>query len=158
MPEQNTPPAKTPQAKPEKRFTTFHYITLAIAIGGFIYIAFPLVKPKLLWMQFYWCGIECQEITLTDTSLRGMSLQGVDMSRADIRRVNMQDADLSGANLTAAILSGADLRRTNLSGVNLSKTRLDGTIIDETTIIDDKLACPSYPTGALSFASNEQEK
>ena len=58
---------------------------------------------------------------LQDLNKDGVSLLGLDVPKADLKRI-----DLRGADLREATLSGADLRNANLSEVNLQGANING--------------------------------
>lgn len=59
--------------------------------------------------------LQLRRIDLRNAQLKGVNLEGCDLSYADLR-----DADLSGANLTKCYLNEANLSGANLSGANLT--------------------------------------
>ena len=65
-----------------------------------------------------------------EPNLRGVDLDGANLSQADLSRTDLTGANLSqtildGANLEGARLDYTNLRRINLSGANLSEASLD---------------------------------
>ena len=77
---------------------------------------------------------------LQDLNRDGISLAGVDISKAYLPELNLEDAelghvDLTRADLTNAILSGADL-----AGANLFNTELDGANLAGAVLTDANLA------------------
>ena len=71
---------------------------------------------------------------LQDLNSDGISLAGVDISKAYLPKLNLENADLSGANLTGADLlganlTGAELPYANLTEVILPDSNLTGAIL-----------------------------
>lgn len=61
---------------------------------------------------------------LQDLNRDGVSLAGVDLSKAHLPKLNLENADLLRANLTEAALWEANLAKANLEGANLAKAVL----------------------------------
>ncbi|MBN1429133.1 MAG: pentapeptide repeat-containing protein [Anaerolineae bacterium] len=86
---------------------------------------------------------------LEDGSLRGINLEGCDLSRARLPHADMQDAHLAGANLRGADLhnavlqeadlSGADLSRANLQDADLTRSLLESVRMNEAQITEMQL-------------------
>ena len=70
----------------------------------------------------------------TRASLEGANLSGADLSGASLRAANLTGADLTGADLYRANLTGADLKDANLRGANLT-----GTIFEKKAEKNDKV-------------------
>ena len=64
--------------------------------------------------------------TPMQTDLRGVLLQGEDLSHRELAGVDLTGADLTDALLVGANLSGAILRDATLAGARLDEARLDG--------------------------------
>ena len=73
--------------------------------------------------------------TLTKANLQETDLFGANLMWAKLRKANLRRADLRGADLRNADLREADLREANLLGANLLGAKLIKTRIDETTRI-----------------------
>ena len=73
-------------------------------------------------------GDSLQEVNLQGADLRCADLQGADLRCADLQGVNLQDADLQGADLRWADLRGANLQGANLRWADLPAEviRIDG--------------------------------
>ena len=65
------------------------------------------------------------------------TLDGSDLSWANLRDADLRGVNLRGVNLFRSILSGADLRDSDLSGANLENVTVDRyTRINSTTNLD----------------------
>lgn len=78
------------------------------------------------------------------TSLEGIDLSGADLRDSQLEGIVFSEANLAGASLQNANLSYANLTSVDLRGANLDGAALEGTIlfdvlIDELTIIDDAI-------------------
>jgi uncharacterized protein YjbI with pentapeptide repeats len=62
------------------------------------------------------------------------SLQGVDVSKANLSRIRLPGADLKDANLQSANLKSADLRKTNLEYANLQEANLEAVNLQESDL------------------------
>ena len=95
------------------------------------------------------CPPECSEVVLRKASLNGVDLSeanltgailiDVQLKRANLKGANLSGANLTGANLVQADLSGAELHgiileRANLSGANLDGADLSGADLTEATL------------------------
>lgn len=81
-------------------------------------------------------NVDLSETSLCGASLIGMNFSGahlsyVDFSEADLNGANLNEADLNGANLIGADLIGASLIRASLIRANLSKAYLYGADLSE---------------------------
>jgi len=81
---------------------------------------------------------------LEDLNSDGISLMGVDISKAYLPMLNLEDADLTGANLAGAIfwdanLAGAYLTDANLAEANLSGANLAGATLFRANLMEAKL-------------------
>ena len=86
-------------------------------------------------------GDSLQEVNLRSADLRGADLQEVNLRGADLRGANLRwadlrSADLRGANLRWADLKGADLQEADLRGADLPTDviRIDGMRWDVTIL------------------------
>lgn len=75
-----------------------------------------------------------RKMALEDLASEGVSLQNIDVPKAELRRINLVEADLVGANLREADLTSAILDRANLSKAYLYRARLYGA-----SLLDAKL-------------------
>jgi len=73
---------------------------------------------------------------LSDANLCGANLCRADLTGADLRRTKLQGTNLRGANLREADLTGADLREANLYGANLRRTNLTGADLKEANLCE----------------------
>jgi uncharacterized protein YjbI with pentapeptide repeats len=63
---------------------------------------------------------------LSQAGLRGLDLNGFDLSRADLRGADLRGTILSGADLSGAHLEGANFFKAVLDGANLAGAFLTG--------------------------------
>ena len=79
---------------------------------------------------------------LAETSLRGASLIGVDLSRAYLHQTGFEGTDLTGANLSDAILEQASFTNANLENANLTGAKeayVNDAILCNTTMPDGSI-------------------
>jgi uncharacterized protein YjbI with pentapeptide repeats len=69
-------------------------------------------------------GVQLRRASLRRALLSGIDLSGADLTQADLRRAFLCNASLIGADLTQADLSRASLTSANLRGANLSQVSL----------------------------------
>ena len=87
-------------------------------------------------------------ISLTNATLAGMNLKGVDLSYADLTQANLEAANLRGADLSYAILRGANLCLTNLRGAMLI-----GTDLRETSMTQADCQKADYDPDSTQFSA-----
>jgi len=74
-------------------------------------------------------------IDLKDADLRDANLHNIDLSSTNLTGVDLRDANLRNVDLSSANLTGVDLRNANLSHVKLHNIK-----VDNSTLVDKKLA------------------
>jgi hypothetical protein len=83
------------------------------------------------------------------------SLQGVDLSGANLDGVDLRGANLEGANLGSASLNKADLRQANLKGAIMYYAQLKGAKLGEVvSILEFDDVVPSISSNVSEQASN----
>lgn len=88
-----------------------------------------------------------ESISLRDAFLPGAVMEGIDLSRADLRYANLEDACLSGTNFARAYLSHANLAFANLRGADFS-----GATLHSTRFVDATLSNANLTRAALDGA------
>lgn len=104
--------------------------------------AFPLVgerarnhRDDTVWMLAQ--GMRTlQGMDLTGADLSALDLRGVDFSGAWLESANLSHANISGANFTAAVLAHADMRDSiaigaDFTSANLGRASMAGAVFDE---------------------------
>ncbi len=91
-------------------------------------------------------GADLRWLYLQEANLSHANLQEADMSGSNMRNANLQGADLRGANLSRANLEDADLRGTNLTGVqNLTLRQIGLAVYDKETNFPDGITFEGVP-------------
>jgi uncharacterized protein YjbI with pentapeptide repeats len=105
---------------------------------------------------------------LQDLHREGISLGGVDISKAHLPKLNLENADLTNANLSEtclqfanltgatlvrANLAGADLRFANLTGANLLGANLTRAFLHEPNLTGALLLNANFSEAYLEFAN-----
>jgi len=93
---------------------------------------------------------------LQDLYSEGISLAGVDISKAYLPRLKLENADLSDANLAGvnlkwANLTGANLWHANLTGADLLYVDLSGADLSEANLAGVRLICANLAGAHLLF-------
>lgn len=111
----------------------------------------PLTRPEFVRLLLS---------TPTNVSLRcqGISLEGVDLSRLDLRNINFKMACLRGSNLEGADLSGcslqmADVRHAKLDGATLRGVKMLRVSLEGTSVRDCDFEDPAGSSASLEGAN-----
>ncbi|BAT51668.1 Pentapeptide repeat protein [Nostoc sp. NIES-3756] len=93
------------------------------------------------------CNPENQQLDLSNTDIRGVSLRKAHLKEANLYHINLSGADLSEANLCGSILTAANLAGANLAGANLA-----GAILSAANLTGANLTGANFAEATLYLA------
>lgn len=127
-----------PQNIVSARLIMFAYTSLSIGLLAWFFIQWPIsclpdcTSANLTNITLR--GLDLSGINLIEANLKGADLTGANLENADLSGALLDDANLQGANLAGAVFIGANLSRADLRNANLEQTDFTGAILNNANL------------------------